>query len=144
VEKGFGALNSARTLLRFGSRRKLGTFIVGVLERFEAMEAEVIACGGGVAAYVLRPGVPGWAYAFIMTTAHGAACLCCKQQPCGEPEAIISLQATEGATLALPLPVCAACCNYEQVRAALDCVCVDLFAHPVRVQLMTYNKGGKP
>ena len=113
------------------------------LQRFETMEAEVVACGGGVSAYILHPGVPGWAYAFIMTMAHGAACLCCKTKPCGETTTIISLQATADATLTLPMPVCIDCCNHEQVRAALDCVCMDLFPHPVRLQLMAY-KGGKP
>lgn len=107
------------------------------------MADEVTACGGGVAAYVLRPGVPGWAYAYITTMAHGAACLCCKVRPCGEPRAIISLQATAGATLTLPMPVCTDCCNFKQILASIDCVCADLFAHPVRLQIYSY-KGGEP
>jgi hypothetical protein len=112
------------------------------LQRYATLADEATACGG-VAACILRPGVPGWAYSYITTMAHGAACLCCKVRPCGEPVAIINLQAAEAATLLLPLPVCAACCDLEQVRAALDCVCMDLFPHPVRLQLMAY-KGGKP
>jgi hypothetical protein len=113
------------------------------LERYATMEAEVAACGGGVSAYILHPGTPGWAYAFIMTTAHGAACLCCHALPCGETTTIINLQAAEGATLTLPLPVCVACCDYEQVRAALDCICMDLFPYPVRLRMMMYKKEGK-
>ena len=103
------------------------------------MAEEIAAAGGGVAAYVLRPGDPGWAYAFVMITERGAACLCCKAQPC-EPTAIISLQAAEDATLTLPLPVCGDCCNPQQVLAAIDCVCADLFPQPVRLEIY----GGKP
>src|SRR5262245_54931625 len=105
------------------------------------MAQEVAACGG-VTAYVLRPGAPGWAYTFVEATWRGAACFCCKEQPCSEPAAIINVQATEGATLTLPLPVCADCCNPQQIRAALDCVCMDLFPHPVRLQIMKYEGGG--
>jgi hypothetical protein len=112
------------------------------LQRFATMAEEVTACGE-VAAYVLHPHTPGWAYAYITTMAHGAACLCCKQQPCSEPVAIISLQAAEAATLLLPLPVCAGCCNPKQILASIDCVCMDLFPHPVRVQIYGYN-GGEP
>ena len=119
---------------------------MGVQERalqyFAAMADEVAACGG-VAAYVLRPGVPGFAYAYIMTTAHGASCLCCKRQQPYETTTIISLQATEEATLTLPMPVCTDCCNIQQILAAIDCVCVDLFPHPVRLQIMQYGGGGK-
>ena len=77
-----------------------------------------------------------------LTTAHGAACLCCKTKPCPEPTTIISVQATEDATLTLPLPVCADCCNLQQIMAAIDCMCADIFAHPVRLQIMKYEGGG--
>src|SRR5262249_16198884 len=107
-------------------------------QRYPNLEDEVAACGG-VTAYVLHPHVPGWAHAYITVTANGAACMFCKVQPCPEPTTIISLQAAEGATLMLPMPVCAGCCNPKQVLAALDCVCVDLFAQPVRLQVMTYG-----
>jgi hypothetical protein len=112
------------------------------LERYSTLEDEVTACGG-VTAYVLHPSVPGWAYAYITVTAHGAACMCCKVKPCPEPMTIISLQAAAGATLMLPMPVCGDCCNPEQVLAALDCVCIDLFPRPVRLQIMKYE-GEKP
>src|SRR5262245_31519091 len=110
---------------------------MGVVERFlercETMADEAAACGGGVTAYILRPGVPGWAYSFISVTANGAACLCCKQKPCPEPTTIINLQAAEGATFTMPLPVCDDCRNLKQIVAALQCVCEDLFAQPVRL-----------
>jgi hypothetical protein len=112
------------------------------LQRYATLADEVSACGG-VAAYVLRPHTPGWAYVYIMTTANGAACLCCKQQPCPEPTTIINLQAAADATLILPLPVCTDCCNPKQVLASIDCVCADLFPYPVRVQLYGYN-GDEP
>jgi len=108
------------------------------LQRYATLADEAIAAGG-VAAYILRPGVPGWAYSYITTMAHNASCLCCKTRPCGEPSIIINLQAAADATLTLPMPVCADCCNLAQVRAALDCVCMDLFPRPVRLQLMTYE-----
>ena len=146
-EKGFER-EQRRTLFTLGPGAKLGTFFVGVLERhlqrFETMEEEVIACGGGVTAYLLRPDMPGWAYAYIMLMANSPACLCCKRRPCGEPTVIVSVQATEGATSALPMPVCIDCCNYNQIKPAIDCVCADLFTRPVRVQLMTYKKEAKP
>jgi hypothetical protein len=75
-----------------------------------------------------------------MTMANSPACLCCKVRPCGEPVVIINLQAATDATLLLPLPVCADCCNYQQMRAALDTVCMDLFPYPVRLQMLTYQK----
>jgi hypothetical protein len=113
------------------------------LERYATMADEVTACGNGVAAYVLRPGTPGWAYSYITTMAHGAACLCCKLRPCGEPVAIINLQAAADATLTLPMPVCADCCNPKQVLASIDCVCMDLFPRPVQVQIYSY-RGDEP
>jgi hypothetical protein len=141
--KGFGLRNKrAGAFLIFRSRRTAWAFVMGVLERqlqrYATLADEVTACGG-VVAYVLRPGVPGWAYAYITTMANGAACLCCKQQPCGEPVAIINVQAAADATLILPLPVSMDCNNLAQVRAALDCACMDLFPRPVRLQLMAYE-----
>jgi hypothetical protein len=116
---------------------------MGVLERQlqrYATLADEVSVAGGVAAFVLRPHTPGWAYSHITSMHNGAACLCCKQKPCPEPTAIINLQAAEGATLTLPLPVCVDCCNPKQVLASIDCVCVDLFPYPVRVQIYGYEE----
>ena len=113
------------------------------LQRFATLADEASAAGG-VAVYILRPNTPGWAYAYITTMTHGAACLCCKTKPCGETTTIISLQAAADATLMLPMPICAdCCCNPKQILASIDCVCMDLFPRPVQVQLYGY-RGDEP